>query len=419
MTAPAVIRMPQLSTHTCSNGLTITASALPTVPLVQGHLAVRLPLHDRQDLAVYDVLAACWPDLPACARFEQLGGQVSINRRQQWIVLSLVGTADLMPAIAVTLRAAVDAQYTEDQVRAAVTKAAQQASLVTAHPAVYSARRLWEQFYGYLPPVADPSPHPDDIATVSAAQVTEAGARCLLPSQSHVVVVGATDPDQVVAHFEQALASWTGTCHSAPQATPSLSPAPQRRIVTHVREGWQQTHLRLAAPSRPRHDHALFAAAQAASLILGGSFSSRINTALRERHGLAYRTLASINDHLDSDVLIVEADVNAVSAAEAMTELTRQMTEFATSGPTGHELDEAIGFITGKYALSLDSQGGIATCVLSYLTLGLPLSGIADIPARVAALTLTDVREAAALFHPEHMSGVVCGDATHLPTEWS
>lgn len=418
MTAPAAIRMPDLTTHRLPNGLTVTGSVLPTIPLVQGHLAIPLTLRDHRGLAVFDVLAACWPDLPECARFEQLGGQVSINRRQQWMVLSLVCTADLLPMLATTLAAAVNARYTEDQVRVAASKAAQQASLVAAQPAVYSARRLWELFYGHLPPFADPSPEPDDIARVTAQDVTEASTRCLFPSRSHVVVVGAVDAEQALAHFDRELGSWTD-----PSPALATLPSPARaagcRIVTHACADWQQTQIRLAAPSFPRHDHALFAAAQAASLILGGSFSSRINTALRERHGLAYRTLASVNDHLDADVVIVEADVNSASAAKAMSQLTRQMEEFATTGPTGQELDEAIGFITGKYSLSLGSQGGIATCVLSYLTLGLPLSGIVDIPEHIAALTLPDVGEAAALFHPARMSGLVCGDAAHLPDAWS
>lgn len=188
--------------------------------------------------------------------------------------------------------------------------------------------------------------------------------------------------------------------------------------MTHHRPGWQQTHIRLAAGSSSRRDHSKYAAAQVASLILGGNFSSRINIALRERYGLAYRTLVSLSDHLEEDVLIVEADVNSSSTAEGMSHLTRLMEEFASTGATGRELAAAVGYVLGRYALSLGSQSGRAACLLSYLTAGIPLSGIEEIPERIAGLALSDVQEAAALHHPDRMSGVVCGDATELPDVW-
>lgn len=418
MTGAATVGMPNLATHQGAQGLTITASTLATVPMVQAHLAVPLAMADRRDLAVFDVLAACWPDLPACARFEQVGGVVSVSRKRQWLMLSLSCTADLLPLLAETLAAAVGADYTADRVRVGASKSAQQATLAAAQPAVDSNRRLWEAFYGHLPPFADAAPDPEDVAGVAVGQVTAAHQRCIVPGHAHLLVVGDVETEQAFAHLDAALQSWAAPPHPVPVQTPTLSPVPERRMVNHARPGWQQSHIRLAAASMPRHDFDAFAAALVASLILGGNFSSRINTVLREQQGLAYYTFVALADHLDRDVLVVAADVKPSAAPEAVASLLRIFEEFAATGPTEEELAAAVGYTTGTYTLSLGSQSSRASCVMSYLTTGVPVSGIVEIPERIAGLRPADVRAAAQLYRPDRLSGVLCGDPAGLPGEW-
>ncbi|MET9833419.1 insulinase family protein [Streptomyces sp. NPDC006385] len=401
------VRMPHLATHQGAGGLTITASVLPTVPMVQAHLAVPLRLRDRSDLAACDVLTACWPDLPACARFEQRGGIVHVRRNRQWMYFSLVCAADQLPLLAHTLAAAVHAEYPEDLVRPAAAKAAQQAGLAVAQPAVEATRRLWEAVYGHLPPLADPVPDPGEVLTVSARQVTAAHAQSVDPGPSHLVVVGDLDVDRLFARLDAALGSWHGPADPAPQL-PSLRPLSDRSVHRHARPGWQQTLIRLAAPSSSRQDIDALPAALAAALILGGNFSSKVMTVLREQLGLAYRATAQITGIWDSDMLVIEADVAPATVDQAMSQLGKLLEEFATTGPTERELAAAVGYSHGAYNLALGSQSSRASCLLSYLTNGQPLSRISEIPARTAELTCRDVRQAAALFHPRNMSGVIC-----------
>lgn len=412
----AAVRMPNLTTHRGSHGLTINASVLATVPMLQAHLAIPLVIADRTDMAVFDVLSACWPDLPACARFEQAGGQVAVNRARQWLYLSLVCTADRLPLLADTLAAAVGTDYTDEMVRIGASKVAQQASLAAAQPAVDSSRRLWEAYYGHLPAFADFAPEPEEVDEVSAQQVAAAHARCVAPGQSHLVVVGDLDPEHAVSLLDGALGSWGGPRQPAPEQLTAPLRLPGQRRVTHHRP-WHQSHIRLAAQSTLRGDRDGIAAALASSLILGGNFSSRIMTVLREQHGLAYRAAATLTDHLDGDILVVEADVAAPAVTEAMSHLTRLLEEFATEGPTEQELAAAAGYTNGAHQLALGSQRSRASCLLSYLTTGNPLSDIADIPAMIAELTPSDVRKTATLYHPDRMSGVICGDTTQRPGE--
>ncbi|POX38802.1 hypothetical protein C3486_21215 [Streptomyces sp. Ru73] len=405
-----------LVTRRAASGLTLTASQLNTVPLLQANLTVRLPIETRADTAALEVLAACWSSHPAGARLEQQGGMVSVHRTRKWLMFSILATSDLLPLLADTLTDVIHTQYPQQLVDAAAAKVAQQATLVNAQPAVDSVRQMWTRFYGHLPPEADPSPGAEEVLGVTARQVTEAHRRFIVPQHADLALVGAAAPEYCLDRFETALTSWHPSRTAplpAPRELAGLSPG----VVTCDRPGRQQTQIRLVSAAQPRTGIADFAANQVAAAVLGGSFSSRINTVLREEHGLAYRCKAA-PDFIDRDVFIIEADVTAARAAEAMHHLHRLTEEFATDGPTEEELAAAVGFITGTYALNLGSQLGRVALLNACSTQQLPGTALVDIPAAAARLTVHDVRRAAAHCHPSRLRGAVCGEGENLPDHW-
>ncbi|NEC84715.1 pitrilysin family protein [Streptomyces sp. SID12501] len=396
------------------NGANLVLSPLRTVPLLQAHLAVETPLRTAAEMAAMDVLAATVPTLHACTAFEAVGGQVAVTRRQQWLMISLTCVNQQVGPLADALAAIVCLQASDRMVDQGRTKAAQQATLVSSVPAVASARRLWEAYYGRIPLYVEPTAPAHHVEQVTADDVRHAH-RTLRPEQAHLVVVGDLDPEPLLSRLENALACWPSTPAPRQEKTTAMPPAADRGPHLRHRPGWSQTHLRLAAPCSTRQDLPRFAAAQVASLLLGGNFSSRINTDLRERHGLAYRTSAALTDHLDSDVIVIEADVAPNNAAGAWHRLNNVLEDFAENGPTGEELRTAVRHTVGKYTLGLGEQTTRAACLMSYLTSGLGPSGVTDIPRAIAALTQDDVRDIAHRWHPTRMHSLLCGDLTADP----
>jgi zinc protease len=418
VTARPAVQAPDLTSHTTVSGLTVTASPLATVPMVQAHLAIRLTLATHADLAVFDVLTGCWPDSPACARFEQHGGVVSISRHNEWLLLSLTCGSDRIALVGDTLSALTGHAYTDAQVQAAKAKSLQQAVFVAAQPGLESSRRMWQAVYGQVPPSVDPAPTPEAVDQVDTEQVRQAHRRAITPAGAHLVIVGDVDPDQVTHELARALADWStgGLRQAPPPATPELLPEP--RVIHQHLPAWAQTQIRLAAPTAAPDDLDGYAAALVASLVLAGNFASRVNMVLREDLGLAYRTNSALADVLGQNFLVLEADVNPAGTAAAMRRLLGIFEDFAAAGPTGAELDAAIGYTNGKYALTLSSQAGRASCLLSYLIAGVELSGIVEVPARITATTPAAVQSAAGRFAPPLLRGAVCGDTGALPRSW-
>ncbi|MEJ1970482.1 MAG: hypothetical protein WDN03_17920 [Rhizomicrobium sp.] len=77
------------------------------------------------------------------------------------------------------------------------------------------------------------------------------------------------------------------------------------------------------------------------------------------------------------------------------------LADYAAHGPTQAELTDAKTYLTGSYPLAFASDTGIASQLNAFQRAGLPISYVTSRNARINALTLADVRRAAArLFDP-------------------
>lgn len=402
--------VPETRTQTCANGLHVLVSRLATTPMVIAHLAVPVRLADRRDLALTDVLSAAWADTAHSRELEELGGAVTMSRRRQWVILTLTCQSRHLDVLLRVLQRTVQGGYTEQVVRRSVAACRQQSRLVGSHPAIASQRLLWEQVYAQVPSIMQAAPEPSDFDDIDVADVIAAHARHIVPDSSRLVVVGDVSQDQVMASLEGMLAGWTkGVGQFGP--TESLTAwETSPTVVVLPDDDLPATHIKLAARSLPITHPDAFVAASVASLVLGGNFSSRLNRTIRETEGIAYRAQSYLDDHYNEVLLVVDADVTNGCAGAAMKQISYLLDDLADHGPTAEELRSAVGYTLGSYILSLGSQHGRASCLLSYLTMGIGLDFLAQLPDRLDSLTTDDVRDVCQLYRPHLFAGVVVGN---------
>lgn len=155
-----------------------------------------------------------------------------------------------------------------------------------------------------------------------------------------------------------------------------------------------------------------FAAAVLNEIVGGNGFSSRLMDQVREKRGLTYGigTGLAAYDHAEmwSGHLATAND----KAAEAMKVIRDVWADVAAKGVTPKELDDTKTYMTGAYPLRFDGNGTIASILVGMQILGLPVDYPAKRNARVAAVTLDDVKRVAArLLTPDKLFFVVVGDA--------
>ncbi len=94
--------------------------------------------------------------------------------------------------------------------------------------------------------------------------------------------------------------------------------------------------------------------------ILGGTMSSRLFIAVRERRGLAYSVHASINAYEDTGNLAVQAGLDKSRVDEALKVIMVELKRMAEKGVTGSELDHAKENIRGRITLALEDSSDVA-----------------------------------------------------------
>lgn len=145
-----------------------------------------------------------------------------------------------------------------------------------------------------------------------------------------------------------------------------MAPAPSayRRTLRGpaVHLHWKETaqvHLALGVPTFPAEDRRQYALTLLAN-ILGGTMSSRLFIAVRERRGLAYSVRASVDAYVDTGSLVITAGLDPSRLTEAIRVILRELKRVRERGVTQEELSRAKENIEGRIILALEESSARA-----------------------------------------------------------
>jgi len=195
-----------------------------------------------------------------------------------------------------------------------------------------------------------------------------------------------------------------------PQATLA---APTPLIVRTLPQ--PQSLVLFAGPGIQDEDPDWIPLAVANYILGGGGFSSRLMSEVREQRGLVYGigTGPSIRDHLA--VVRGSAQTENGDVREAVEVIRAEMARLHADGATQTEVNDAITYLTGSFALDLDSNVKIASVVHGYQAAGRGIDYINHRNDLIRAVTLADVnRVIRRLFDPDAFTFVVVGQPEGL-----
>lgn len=132
------------------------------------------------------------------------------------------------------------------------------------------------------------------------------------------------------------------------------------------------------------------------SNILGGTMSSRLFIAVRERKGLAYRISAGIDSYEDIGVLTVGAGLDKSRIELAMKTILDELKKMATGGVTAAELKRAKENIRGRIILSLEDSEALAAWYAKEELDKHEIKTPAEKLEEIAAVTVEEIKAVAA-----------------------
>jgi len=139
---------------------------------------------------------------------------------------------------------------------------------------------------------------------------------------------------------------------------------------------------------------------------LGGRLADNI----RERQGMAYYAFSSFEPNVGEGPLIVRAGVDPANVPRTIEAIDAEVRELGEHGPTAAEVDETRGYLVGSIPRLLETNYSIAAFLQSAEQFGLGLDYDRRLPALIDAVTMDEIRTAAAeVLRPERAAIATAG----------
>jgi predicted Zn-dependent peptidase len=275
-------------------------------------------------------------------------------------------------------------------------------------------RRAEEAFVSSI--YAESSPYhrpaggtPETVARLTSAELRTVHRSTFGPAGAALFVAGDVEPDAVAAMAGRMFGDWTGGRDTL--TVPDAGSAVANRFIRVVhRPGAVQSEIRIGYPGIARK-HPDFHAIYVMAMILGGLFSSRLMSNLREAKGYTYGAYAGFDVRRAAGPFAARAAVNTEVTVPSIRELLLELERMRDEPVSAAELRAAQNFIVGIFPLRFETPGPVVGSLSGLFTYDLPDDELGRYRPAIEAVTVEDVlRVAREHIHPERCAIVLVGD---------
>jgi zinc protease len=188
-------------------------------------------------------------------------------------------------------------------------------------------------------------------------------------------------------------------------------------IVVIDKPGAAQTAVRVASmgPSRKSGDYAALEVMNAA---LGGLFTSRINTNLREDKGYSYGVNSNLQYHRTPGPFAISGGVRTDVTGPAISEIFKEVRNMQDKPMVGVELDNARNSQILSLPGQFESNNSISGSLAAIFVYDLGLNYYTTLPKRFANITGPQAQAAAKKYlKPENMVVITVGDKAKIMSQ--
>lgn len=246
------------------------------------------------------------------------------------------------------------------------------------------------------------------VQRLTIADLRDFHARAYTPDNAALVVVGEVDEAQLRSEATRLFGAWRG---KNAVTLPNLPAAAQAgRILTIDRPDAVQTAIS-AVQTFPQRSAPGHEAREVMVTALGGLFTSRLNTNLREEHAFTYGAFARAQEGRYVGTLLIGTSVQTPATAPALLEMRGELAALRDREPvTPQELARARADLVFSLGATLEHPNRIGATVAELFTESLPLDYYARYAAEIERIAAPAVQEAARLLTPENLVVVLVGD---------
>ena len=268
-------------------------------------------------------------------------------------------------------------------------------------------------FNSLLFPVGHPYHNPRDGDSASTARLDSASVRrfyerTFVPARAKFIVAGDISAAEASALLAMRFGGWKAV--AAPMPVPAVAvqsvtnPAVQLFLVD--KPGAAQSVISIGGPGVPRSSPD-YAALVVMNTILGESFSSRLNSNLRETKGYTYGIGSGFDWQPVPGAFRISSSVRTDVTDSSLVEIFRELHRMQDAPVDATELARSKAYVALAIPGDFETIGQIVSELVTLDTFGLPLSSVSQFIMRVNAVTAADVQRVAKKYLPADRAAVV------------
>ncbi len=235
------------------------------------------------------------------------------------------------------------------------------------------------------------------------------------PDNMALVVAGDITRDELAALAQANFGNWPGA--TTDRFRPVGVKATVAKLVLIDKPGASQTALRMTSLG-PDRKTPQFEALEVLNAALGGLFTSRLNTVLREEKGYTYGAGSGFQYHQQPGPFTISTSVRTDVTGAAVKDIFREVNRISAWPLSGGELDKARSALVLSLPGQFESNKSIGASLANLFIYDLGLEYYSGLAARYASVNAGQVQTAAKNYlQTDHLIVVGVGDRKKIAAQ--
>jgi len=416
-TKELLFNIPEIKFLKSGNGIDISFVHKEKLPIIYSEIIIfsgsRFDPPDKKGLGyltslLIDEGAGEFDALQLSEEFEKLGSVFSVSTDHDTTILSILSlTENFERSLELVSKIVLQPKFEEKDFQREKKKVLDRILQLKDEPSfiassAFERRVFGDSYYGF-PEIG----FAESVAKISNEDVKDFFAETFTSSNAKIVAVGNLKESEIVELFNKYFNGWTSSSDNTQHFE-----IPKREKTSYYfihKADSAQSEIRVGHISNKRNTFD-FIPTRIMNTILGGQFSSRINSNLREKRGFTYGANSSFHYYKEAGLFEISTAVNIENTGEAIIEILKEL-----NGIREHISDEEINFaksyLIKQFPSRFETLNQIAKNLESLLIHSLPIDELINYTNKVQSVTNEEVISSAVKnVLPDQLVVVVVGD---------
>ncbi len=230
-----------------------------------------------------------------------------------------------------------------------------------------------------------------DIKRFSGDSIREFAARCYTTDEMVFSSIGNFSP----ARAEAMAMRYLGDIPSSTRNFERVAPSPLEHFNQTSKRHTHQTHCMIGGRAYGICEHKRLPLSLLINILGGPCANSRLNTEVREKHGLTYNIEASYTPYIDSGVVAIYFGAERSNTEKVISLIDNQIDKLCTQPLTSRQLSMAKKQFAAQLSISMESNEGYMLGVGKSYLVHDSVDTTEEVYRKVMSLTSSELMEVA------------------------